>query len=204
MRLNRHRIWKAIISLGFMILVLVGCGGKETSRSLTFQETEVTGIQIKTDSQNIKVSRTDDAKVKVHMKASKNLEPTLEKGILTIDLDSPSGFIHLSSADLLVEIPDKLLHSIDLLTVSGDISLTASNAQELHLTTDSGRITVHGFEGSIDAEAQSGTIKSSLAAPLDIISENGGQQLKTHIGAADSTASLLVVRSSAGNIMLNE
>jgi len=202
--MNRHGIWKAVISLGFMILVLIGCGGKETSRSFTFQEAEVRAIQIKTDAQNIKVSRSNDSKVKINMKANKNIEPTLEKGILTIDIDSPSSFINLSSADLQLEIPDKLLQSINLLTVSGDISLTASNAQELHLTTDSGRITVHGFQGRIDAEAQSGKIKSSLAAPLDIISENGGQKLKTDIGAVNGTASLLVARSSAGNIVLNE
>ncbi|MBT2289354.1 DUF4097 family beta strand repeat protein [Paenibacillus albidus] len=196
--------WLTPLAAAFLMLGIAGCGDKAVEQTASFAGGEVQQIQIHTDGQSVKVSRSEDAEVKIRMKASGELPAVLDGDVLTVNLEPASGFIHLKSATLYLEIPDQSYQSISLITTSGDIELADAQARDIQLAADSGSITVSGYTGTVEAATQSGKINSSLADPADIKNDGGGQSLKLTIDGADTGTSVLSAKSQSGNISVEK
>ncbi|GGF86722.1 hypothetical protein GCM10010912_35000 [Paenibacillus albidus] len=196
--------WLTPLAAVFLMLGLAGCGDKAVEQTASFAGGKVQQIQINTDGQSVKVSRSEDAEVKIRMKTSGELPAVLDGDVLTVNLEPASGFIHLKSATLYLEIPDQSYQSISLITTSGDIELADAQARDIQLAADSGSITVSGYTGTVEAATQSGKINSSLADPADIKNDGGGQSLKLTIDGADTGTSVLSAKSQSGNISVEK
>ncbi|AIQ18442.1 hypothetical protein H70357_18375 [Paenibacillus sp. FSL H7-0357] len=195
--------WFVLIAAAFVILVLAGCGDKAVEKTASFEGSKVQQIEVKTEGQSIKVSRSKDSEVKLRMKTSGELPAGLEAGVLTVNTEPASGFIHLKNETLYLELPEQSYESIRLATASGNITFEGQ-AQTISLNADSGNITVNGFTGEVDASTQSGKINLGVEASTEIQTDGGGQSLKGTVGTANTEASTLSVHSASGNINLEE
>ncbi|MEK8213917.1 MULTISPECIES: DUF4097 family beta strand repeat-containing protein [unclassified Paenibacillus] len=195
--------WFVLIAAAFLILVLAGCGDKTVEKTASFEGSRVQQIEVKTEGQSIKVSRSKDSEVKLRMKTNGGLPAALEAGVLTVNAEPASGFIHLKNETVYLELPEQSFESIRLATASGNITFEGEG-QTIMLDADSGNITVNGFTGEIDASTQTGKINLGIEASTEIHTDGGGQSLKGTVGIANTEASTLSVHSASGNINLEK
>lgn len=114
--------WFVLIAAAFVILVLAGCGDKTVEKTASFEGSRVQQIEVKTEGQSIKVSRSKDSEVKLRMKTNGELPAALEAGVLTVNAEPASGFIHLKNETVYLELPEQSFESIRLATASGNIT----------------------------------------------------------------------------------
>ncbi|MNO18871.1 hypothetical protein D3C76_85910 [compost metagenome] len=196
--------WLVLIPAAFIMLVLAGCGDKAVEKTASFEGSKVQQIEVKTDGQSIQVSLSKDSEVKLRMKTDGELPAVLEEGVLAVNAEPASGFIHLKNETIYLELPEQSYESIRLATSSGNITFEDGQVEQIVLDADSGNITVTGFAGEIDAATQSGTINSGVQASAEIQTDGGGQSLKGKVGPANAETSTLSVHSVSGNITLED
>ncbi len=193
------------IILGLFMIITAGCDADRNAEHQikSFSAEEIKEIYISTDGQNIELLPTHGEQVAVSMKTNSPLPAILAEGVLTIKLDASSKYINFKSKTLYVEIPNRLYQILKLTSASGNISLEKINAKEITILTDSGNISVKGFEGEITAATDSGKISSSLDISSSIIPKASGYTLNGGIHADNATNAQLKLHSVSGNITLD-
>lgn len=159
-------------SQAYRKLSLITASGQITGEELRADE-----LQLSTDSGDIKINGYDGSQI------------TGEVAAGSIDLKNVNGNIVLNND-----------------TGNIKISHNGKIGKESVIRTETGSVDF-AFENKpaslqLDVSTESGSIKSSLTSPEDIIPKGAGSRLNAVIGSEDGGVPLLTIRSSSGSINL--
>lgn len=196
------KIHKVILCLCLLTIITTGCKAEENT-DYTFSSEEVAQISIRADGQNVELAPTQADDVKASMVSKDEWTAVLKDGMLIIEVPSPSDMINIKTHTLRVELPDKIYNKIELVTTSGKVTVDNIQAAALSAETDSGNISIGGMEGVVDAQTNSGKIKSSLPISSEIVPEGAGYALKGTIGTNLEDSSEIKLYSVSGTISID-
>ncbi|WP_026673324.1 DUF4097 family beta strand repeat-containing protein [Alkalihalobacterium bogoriense] len=168
-----------ILSVIFAIIIMLNMTACSDSSNIVNSESipgdGIEELIIKTMGQNIQLQPSHDDDFKVAMKNDKNLSIETKGNVLTIDASRSSKIINFKSETLIIEFPERVYNTIDVVTASGNISGKDIQAENLILTVSSGDIYLNGFKGNrIHGDVVSGNVTlEKITGSMQIANETG-------------------------------
>ncbi|AWB43513.1 hypothetical protein DCC85_04265 [Paenibacillus sp. CAA11] len=196
--------WAGLLGIVILLAGVTGCDGGTAAdlKSKTFENSQVKRIVITTEGQNIKLVPSSSGQIKVSYPTKKDLPAELKGDELSVHIKPSSGFIHLGTATLSLEVPAQGDQSLEVRTESGNITVDPKlQLPEVKLDTDSGNVDVQGYIGSVEATTNSGKIIKPSDLPLKAEgAANSEGRLTGVLGNQKERACRLLIHSSSGNI----
>lgn len=191
------------LSVGFLSLIISGCGSDSASKNETksFEGQKVEEIYIKTGGQNIELRPSSNEEIKVSMNTDKELPAKVNGNVLTVDIKESSDFINFKTDTVYVDVPGETYKKISLITTSGNIKGKDLNTEELTLNSDSGEIDIDGYNGNkIIGEFVASNVKlEGINGDLAIKNDTGNVSV-FHKGIFENDSS---ISSNTGKVELN-
>lgn len=196
-----------VLTLGVIFVSLVvglaGCD-KTIAVEKNFTSDEVSNVEIETGLNDviIRVTSGNQLVMSVDGQKTENFY-SIKDNVLTIKLGEDDGksVISLSNKEhkpLYLDIPAGMLESLYINSVMGSVQVSDVDVPDLNIHTEMGNITISGMEGSIEAEATTGKIESSLAAASEIKEGQLGAAFTGEIG--EDSGNIMTIKSDMGNI----
>ena len=192
------------ISLTFIILGIVGYIFiyKPFNNQIEVREEKIIenidNISINTVSTDVNVVPSKDSTVYVELLGNSNekyvpkLVTTTNNHQLKVDVEDygENKWFNLSSLTLKVHVPQNLIDSFELNSISGNVAIQDVEAKRLKFNTNSGDMNFKYTLGDYTIETTSGNVEMHLkeiSQPMTIDSESGNIQIKTNQKPTNAT-----------------
>ncbi|MDQ0496759.1 MULTISPECIES: DUF4097 family beta strand repeat-containing protein [Paenibacillus] len=191
----------ALLCASMLAVLVAGCNSDSDAKSEVkrFNSDNIKNIYVQTDSQNIELSRSDNAQIEVRS-TIKGVTISDEGETLKVIAAESSGIFNLKTNIVYVALPNRIYKKIDLITKSGKITGKDSKSKELSISGDSGSIGIQGFEGEkIVSHTSSGDINlAGISGGMEVSADAGNINI-SHQGEIAQDSS---VKSNSGKIEL--
>ena len=167
--------------------------GNSDYKVLTATFDEVSVLEISETSNNVRILKSDDDKVKVTYAMSENFGYYLKQidDTLIIEYDDFRewyeffGLFSLKKQDLIVELPEETLEKMTVTSVSGSITAKDILSKETQLKTTSGSVEAGGTVGKLSVKCVSGSVQlnsNTAAESVSVSTTSGSLRLSGDFG----------------------